>query len=153
MTSLPGNQLVYQNQTNGQSSNSTQPGLLPIDQTMQPTHQGSFPFNWFLWFWPTLLKRWLNCLQLHFNLFGTQKLCLHTEKTSNFARKELYLSTCLLLAVPLLTGTMQSGFTFPVLTTVGAPPAYSYIQPAPSASETSLTQNQPAPEPEKSPIY
>ena len=41
LTPLPGNHVVYQNQSNGtQSLNSTQPGLLPIDQTMQPTQQG-----------------------------------------------------------------------------------------------------------------
>ena len=59
-------------------------------------------------------------------------------------------TTCLLLALPLLAGTMQTGFTAQVLTTSGAPPAYSCIQPTPSAAATLPTQNQPAPEPEKS---
>ena len=39
LTPLPGNNLVYQNQSNGQ------PGLLPIDQTMQPTQQSKLPIN------------------------------------------------------------------------------------------------------------
>ena len=50
------------------------------------------------------------------------------------------------LAIPALAGTMQNGFTVPVLTTAGAPPAYSYIQPAPPAPES---QNQSPSEPEK----
>ena len=45
LTPLSGNNLVYQNQSNGQPINSTQPGLLPIDQTMQPTQQGKLPVN------------------------------------------------------------------------------------------------------------
>ena len=45
LTPLPGNQLVYQNQPNGQQVNSIQPGLLPTDQTMQPTQQGRFLGN------------------------------------------------------------------------------------------------------------
>ena len=56
LTPLPGNQLVHQNQTNEQQLNSTQPGLLPIDQTMQPTHQGRFTFNWLSFIWQIQLK-------------------------------------------------------------------------------------------------
>ena len=56
LTPLPGNQLVYQNQTNEQQLNSTQPGLLPIDQTMQPTQQGRFTFNWLSFIWLIQLK-------------------------------------------------------------------------------------------------
>ena len=50
LTTLPENNLVDQNQTNGQQLNSTKPGLLPIDQTMQPTQQGSFLVKVFLLF-------------------------------------------------------------------------------------------------------
>ena len=56
LTPLPGNQFVHQNETNGQQLNSTQPGLLPIDQTMQPKHPGRFTFNWLSFIWLIQLK-------------------------------------------------------------------------------------------------
>ena len=45
LTPLPGNYLFYQNQPNDQPPNSNQPGLMPTDQTMQPTQQGRFKAN------------------------------------------------------------------------------------------------------------
>ena len=62
LTPLPGNQHVHQNQINEQL-NSTQPGFLPIDQTMQPTHQGTFTFNWLSFIWLINLAEMItNCL-------------------------------------------------------------------------------------------